>query len=234
MSYFESSGTILDYHPLVNSLGSIANVVGVSVCDEDLEQWHMMGLFARGLDTKVDKFGSTSSELEEQVAILTGESPYFSEFSEDMANLFKSMYDQLSSERQEAVNAAPKLATIFHEMQNTSRVTQLIKLKRKEGELFTNLFRLDDRSLNDGLGRRRFNRALVPMTNAGYGLDTVLDLRADYEHEETRVRPTVINRSVLAAFVIQNGVQAGVQVLRPRTILPLYEMFDHWLFQPNT
>lgn len=77
---------------------------------------------------------------------------------------------------------------------SASKAAEVVDIRIAEADIFTSVVALEETGELDGDARKSFNAWLVGASRAAYLIDSMFDMREDYENGETSVKPNAAAR----------------------------------------
>jgi hypothetical protein len=174
---------------------SAANQFGVELTDEESYDWAVVLGGSMLLDHLVDV---------EQVDI-TGPfqeitSGHFrDDLSRDIQVRFANfMHRQDEQGRQALLDGVRTVDELAERQRNAGSVQEIIDIRREEADILSSFLELETDGHPDAAARKRFNRWVNSWSRVGYMLDSLFDIKQDYENGEVGLRPTLSDRIKLA------------------------------------
>ncbi|CAN7570195.1 hypothetical protein LJR230_003995 [Trinickia sp. LjRoot230] len=207
-------------HPQgVATLANLATSFGVDVTHDDLRCWSLLLTISTALDVLVDEDGV--ADIAPHAKQLTEGRP-IKGVTQQEATRFASVFKSLSAQKQASIMQGTALAA-FAERQRDAKTVDAFRLVRcEEADMLAGILSME---LRDGAADRgarlAFNQWMTHFSRAANLLDSLMDLRADYEQGLISIPPSVSNRgklSRLAATELHNCVRG----LPRGTIAPLF------------
>ena len=173
-----------------NMFTSVANGYGVHITPQEHEYWRVTLHVARSLDNAVDENGVT--DIHPFISDLVQGKP-INGMNIDEAEEFGKMYAQLPLGRQkQLIETCIALPLFAHTKRNARSLKELLSINRAEAEAFAGILYLDISNQR----RVDFNRWLYLFATTGYLVDTILDVRKDYELGNINIQPGRVQRGI--------------------------------------
>lgn len=136
------------------------------------------------------------------------------ELSEDC----RQFIERQTEVRQSEIRQRLELVKLLVERQ-AAAVTpaEVVRIRREEAELLTNLSSLATDGRHDVSGRHRFNAWLGTFYSTGYLLDSFLDVKEDFENGASGVEPNLHSRLVIGAAAMKEALSA-TRKMSPRLL----------------
>ncbi|HEX5455965.1 MAG TPA: hypothetical protein VFW77_01225 [Candidatus Saccharimonadales bacterium] len=182
-----------------------ADQFGVELTDEESYDWAVVLGGSMLLDHLVDV---------EQVDI-TGPfqeitSGHFrDDLSRDIQVRFANfMHRQDEQGRQALLDGVKSVDELARSQRNAETVQEIIDIRREEADLLASFLKLPTDGLLDASARKEFNRWVNSWSRVGYMMDSLFDIKQDYENGEVGLRPTLSDRIKLAKAAAEESVVA--------------------------
>jgi hypothetical protein len=91
---------------------------------------------------------------------------------------------------------------------SASKATEVVDIRIAEADIFTSVVALEETDGMDESARKSFNAWLLGASRAAYLMDTMFDMRKDYENGETSVKPSAVARLQYAHAATREGLFA--------------------------
>ena len=181
----------------------VAQSMGVDLTREDRNDWSVLHAAAYAIDGIVDE---QRQDLDQRIAVFL-DGGHLEGASEQVSSALRGYVEKQPGERQAAVKRRIGMIGLYvARCTEAQTVDQLIAARNAEAGLFADFLSLPPSGNNDGEQRRTFNNWLHAFSRAGYLIDSLADLRPDYESGEVSVKPTIRNHAVLAKAALKESV----------------------------
>ncbi len=198
--------------------GEIARSFGVEVTDEDQQHWRSVLGAAMLLDHLLDVEDLSSSNGAERrdfvgsfVTLMQGN------LRDDLDRTTQvraaNYMARQTPERQQGIYGdVLAVDELTRRQRQTAKAGELVDIRLTEADILSSLLALNhETDTPDASARESFNKWVQSWSRVGYTLDSLIDLKRDYENRESQVRPTVLARAVIARTVV---VEGGVALKR--------------------
>jgi hypothetical protein len=91
---------------------------------------------------------------------------------------------------------------------SASKAKEVVDIRISEADIFTSVVALEETDGIDESARKSFNTWLLGASRAAYLMDTMFDMRQDYENGETSVKPSTVARLQYTHAAVQEGLFA--------------------------
>ena len=122
-------------------------------------------------------------------------------FREYMLRQEESRYDDI-------IRRLEQVSSLSHRQALAESAQEVIDIRREEADLLAYLLGLPTHNRRDSVARERFNDWLVGWSRCGYLLDTLIDMKLDYDNGDSGVRPTTRAKAVIAGVAVKESLIA--------------------------
>ncbi|MBC7708086.1 sugar transferase [Polaromonas sp.] len=193
-------------------LMSVANGMGITVSEDEVQHWRVVLLAARTVDNEVDNANLISSS--ELVTDLIGGNPV-GDMTALEAKEFSDIFAKLPARRQARLsNSFLVLPNLLSRKKSATTAKELLAINATEAQIFAAILELESVDHNPQQ-QQVFNDWLAKFSSAGYMTDTFLDVRKDFEAGNLSLSPSKLRR---AAF----GVRAAREITRVVKVTPIH------------
>lgn len=198
----------------VRMMTEVANLFGVTLSDEELADWQTLGRASYVIDQYLDA-ERDMPRPNIAVELFSGQPipGVPTEFTYDCRHLL----ERQSQERQVTINKQLQRVRFLVEAQAAAdTVPEVVAIRHEEADLLADMLSLNTEDQDDVSGRLKFNSWLALAMRAGYLLDSLRDIKEDYESGASRVEPRLKATAKMAAYLIQDTVV--VAKISPRAL----------------
>jgi hypothetical protein len=205
--------------------GEIATSFGVDVSNADHHHWRSVLGAAMLLDHLLDVEDKSNKGVPEKegfvrsfVVLMQGQ------LRDDLDEVIQIrtvnyMARQHPERQQKIYDDVLTVDELTRRQRQTTDVHDLVDIRLTEADILSSLLALDyEENIPDANARGSFNQWVQSWSRVGYTLDSLVDLKEDFQNGESMVRPTLHARGILAKTV---ATESGVAVKRtpPRTMV---------------
>jgi len=118
------------------------------------------------------------------------------------------MHRQSEAKQQRIIELIAIVQALIKNQRDTSSVEELIEIRLSEATVLTELLSLNVSDSDDAEARANFNSWLSSWAAVGYLLDSLIDMKADYDNGESSVLPTKNSRLRLLKPLARESMKA--------------------------
>jgi hypothetical protein len=206
------------------ALDKFANAFGVSVNEGDRNYWINTTRILKTFDDLVDD-ERIYDVLPYVERVIAGQE--IPNLSKTYSEQFSKMYQGLEPYRQDRFIKAAELGNIAIKRCNSQSIDEYIDIILDESILCSDLLKMSDRG-TDKEQRCSFNKWLTLAGRAGYILDTIADMKKDYNEGLVRIKPSAgVYKSLAAAAIKESyccikGASAASKIEMCKCAMRLY------------
>lgn len=184
---------------------SIARSMGVELSEQEDYDWLVLMQFCMLLDHLAD---------EEQTDIMSAlHAIYSGELREDLnsdaqVRTHNYLHRQTPDSRDRLFDRVNRVQTLLEKQRTLNTANELVHQRQQEAIILADILSLERGSGSDDQARIKFNTWLQSWASVGYLLDSLLDVRSDYENQESLVRPTLSTRITITKPLLREAVLA--------------------------
>ncbi|HEX4774032.1 MAG TPA: hypothetical protein VH234_00760 [Candidatus Saccharimonadales bacterium] len=183
--------------------GSVAESMGVELAPQERGDWKTLLAAAYAIDYIVDDEGK---DIDSVVASFLAGGKLEGATNLITTNFRRYIETQPEERRALTIQRLGAIGSHVELCSQAESVTELITARQDEAELYASFFELPLNNTSDKSQRSIFNAWLHVFSRTGYLVDSLLDLKVDYEDGGTKVEPTVANRIMLARAAFRESV----------------------------
>ncbi len=175
-----------EHSQIITMLNALAASHNVSPDTSDHAYWSNILTVSRAIDDFVDE-GQPDTIDQEALSLICGNATMG--ISHKDAQIFSTLLHEAPSERRDIILDGLQVTKFADTLKKTTDINDLFKLRDEEALIYTQIMTLDNP--NKDQQKTLFNKNILALGKLAYELDTVFDLRKDYQDTTTQVRPTL-------------------------------------------
>ncbi|GEM_PF-1727319 len=197
----------IEFSGSVRMMSEVADSFGVNLTAQERKDWQTLGRAAYVIDQYLD--AEKDTPMPDIAPELFSGRPIPGvpeEFSEDC----KQWVERQTEARQAQINRHLAEIRILVEAQAAATTTSgVIAVRRKESDLLADILSLRPEGREDARARMKFNSWLTVAMRAGYLLDSLLDIKEDYESGASGLKPGLAASCKMASYLLRETVVAA-------------------------
>lgn len=179
---------------------------GVEVQTQEREDWQTLGRAAYIIDQYLDV---ERSDVMSDIAPRLFSGQPIPGVPEELSRDCRWFVERQSPTRQVEIQQQLERVILLVDAQAAAKLPdEVIAIRQEEAELLANLLSLLVEGRHDAEPRQRFNAWMSAFCRTGYMLDSLLDLKEDYETGASQVPPNFHSRRALAAATLKEASYA--------------------------
>lgn len=197
----------------------VAHAFDVQLEDSEAEGWGDMLHLAYAIDQKVDiEQGDVPTFIQKLLASKYDTGPTISV----QTRFLEYMQRQPESRHETIIHRLGSIGLLAKEQAAADTVNKVVDIRLAEADLFSYLLLLPTENKPDKTQREKFNRWLAGFSRTGYIVDSLIDIKEDYQSGNTNLQPSITARAKLAKAATKealNGIRQTPLKVLGKTIL---------------
>jgi len=191
----------------VRMISEVALSFGVVLTEQERRDWQTLGRASYIIDQYLDAEKNTPMP---DIAAELFSDRSIPGIPEEFRNDCRDWLERQSEERQHEINSQLAEVRLLVEAQAAATsVAEVVRIRRREAELLANILSLSPEDRSDVVAREKFNTWLKVGMRTGYLLDSLLDIKEDYESGGSALKPGVVTSSKMVAYLLRETVAAA-------------------------
>jgi hypothetical protein len=191
----------------VRMMTEVANSFGVNLTAQERKDWQTLGRAAYVIDQYLD------AEKDTHMSNISPE--LFSGrpipgIPEEFSNDCREWLERQTGVRQAEINRQLTEIRLLVEAQAAATTASgVVAVRRREADLLADMLSLRPENREDARAREKFNSWLTVAMRAGYLLDSLRDIKEDYESGASGLKPGPVTSGKMAAYLLRETVVAA-------------------------
>lgn len=192
----------------------VAEAFGVQLEEAEVVGWSDMLHLAYAIDEKIDvEHGSASGFIFDLLSDKYETGP----MQRTQARFQDYMEHQSETRYQTIIERLGGISLLAKQQSEADTVEKVVNVRLAEADLFSYLLLLPTENMPDKIPREKFNKWLGSFSRAGYIVDSLIDIKEDYEGGSTNLRPSIATRIGLAKSAAKEAF-GGLRKTPPRVL----------------
>jgi hypothetical protein len=204
---FKLGNETTEFSGSVRLLTEVAESFGATVTAQERQDWQTLGRAAYVIDHYLD------AEVENpipDIAPLLFSGHTIPGVPEEFTNDCQHWMSRQSENRQAHIQQQLGAVRILVERQAVATTPfEVVSVRREEAELLADMLSLRSENREDSIERKKFNYWLTTAMRAGYLLDSLKDIKEDYESGASGVKPGMTASGKMATYLLKETIQTA-------------------------